>query len=99
MDDRGHEAKHPAGALEFVQGRPLTVEAVEQLRVDRVGGGESPLVVGLRTAARELGLLAAVKAPECLDDDVAIRSMVGWEVVEQATADDLEAFLGRRRPP
>ena len=37
VDHRAHQAQDAAGALEALKRRPLLVERVEQLRVDRVG--------------------------------------------------------------
>ena len=36
VNDRGHQPQHATGALEPVQRRPVVVQPVEQLRVDRV---------------------------------------------------------------
>jgi hypothetical protein len=83
----------------FVERRPLPVEPVEQLRMDRIGGGEPPLVVALGATDGELRPLAAVQVAEGLDHGVALGSPVGGQVVEEPAPDDLEAFLGRCRPP
>ena len=54
VDDRRHQPQHAARALELVERRPVAVEPVEQLGMDRVGGGEPPLVVALARLEREL---------------------------------------------
>jgi hypothetical protein len=56
----GHEAQDAAGALEPVERRPVLVEPVEQLRVDRVRQLHPPPVLGLTDLAREVSRLLAV---------------------------------------
>ena len=100
VDHRRHQAQHAAGALELHQGRPVGVEAVEDLGVDGVGGLDALLVVGVAALGRELRLLSAVELGEGAGDDIAVPEVrrVG-EGLEEAAADDLEALFGGCGPP
>ena len=99
MDDGAHQAQDAARALELLQGGPVAVEPVEQLGVDRVGGAQAPLVVGLEGLAGQLAPLEPVVIGEALDGGVALTDGVGVQVGEQAPSDDLEALPGRGRTP
>ena len=46
-DDTRHQPQDPAGALEPLERRPVLVEAVEELRMDGIGGFHPPHVVSL----------------------------------------------------
>ena len=100
VDDRRHQSQHAAGPLERHQRRPVRVQAVEDLRMDRVCGRDPLFVVGGAALRRELLVLTAVEVGERAHDDVAVLEplRVG-ERLEQSPADDLEAFLGAGRPP
>ena len=100
VDHRRHQAQHAAGALEFHQGRPVRVEPVEDLGVDRIGRLDALLVLGLAALRRELGLLGAVELGEGPRHHVPVLELGGvGEGLEQPPADDLEALLGGGRPP
>ena len=64
VDDGVHQPQHTAGALEPLQARPVLVEPVEQLGVDRVGLLDPVLVVGVARLARELVGVLAVELDE-----------------------------------
>ncbi len=72
MDHRRHQAQHAAGALELHQRGPVRVEPVEDLGVDRVGGHDPLLVVGVAALGRELGALRAVEVGEGAGGHVAL---------------------------
>ncbi len=100
MDYGGHQAQHTAGALELDQRRPVGIEAVEDLGVDGVGGAQPLLVIRLARLRRELLALGAVKVIKGAGHRVAGLELVRVnEWLEQAAADNLEAFFGAGRPP
>ena len=100
VDHRGHQAQHAAGALELHQGRPVVVEAVEDLRVDRVGRFDPLLVVRVAAIRRELGLVLAVPVGEGAGDHVAVFEEIGIpNRLEEPPPNDLEPLLRARRPP
>ena len=72
VDDRRHQPQHAAGPLERHQRRPVRVQAVEDLRMDRVCGRDPLLVVGVAAFRRELLVLTAVAVGERARDDVAV---------------------------
>ena len=100
VDHRRHQAQHAARALELHQRGPVAVEPVEDLGVDRVGGLDALLVVAVPALGRELGSLRAIEVGEGARGHVALLEGVRpGERLEQPPPHDLEAFLGRRRPP
>ena len=99
VDHGGHQAQHASGALEPHEGRPVRVEAVEDLGVDRVRGLQSLLVVGVPALRRKVRVLPAVEVGERPGDGVPVLELAGVrERLEEPAPDDLEAFLGARRP-
>ena len=99
-DDRGHEAQHPAGALEAVEAAPVVHQPIEELRVDGVGALHPAAVVGLAAALRELAAALPVHGDEGADhrvagDEVGLRR----DGLEQPPPDDLEPLLRARRQP
>ena len=75
-DHGRHQPQHAAGALELVERRPVLVEPVEQLGMDRVRQLHPPPVLGLADLAREVGRLLAVEVAERLDHAVADPGLV-----------------------
>jgi hypothetical protein len=61
VDDGVHQAQDAARALEALEARPVLVEAVEQLGVDRVGLLDAVLVVAIARLAREVVGMAVVE--------------------------------------
>jgi hypothetical protein len=61
MNDGRHQAENAASPLELVQGRPVVVQAVKELGMDRVRHFDPALVVGLPAVERKLLLLGPVK--------------------------------------
>ena len=59
VDDRGHQPQHATGPLEPVQRRPVAVQPVEQLRVQRVRRLDPLLIRRLGDPGRELGPVTA----------------------------------------
>ena len=94
-----HEPQHATGALESIDGRPVLVEPVEDLGVDRVGGLDAFDVGDLGALGREVGALAAVQLAERLGSCVTIGDSVGIERLEEPTTDDLEALVALGRLP
>ena len=68
--------------------------------MDRIGGRDALLVVGVAALGRKLLLLATVEVGEGAGDDVAVLEpgLVG-ERLEQPSAHDLEPLFGAGRPP
>ena len=100
VDNGGHQAQHATGALEFDQRRPVAVEAVEDLRVNRVGGLDALLVIAAAALGREFLLLAAIEIGEGAGYHVAVLELRRVrERLEQPAAHDLEALFGARRAP
>ena len=64
MDDVAHQSEHAPGALESVKRRPVLVEPIEQLRVQRVGRFDPSLVCRLARLARELAGVPGVELHE-----------------------------------
>lgn len=56
MDDSRHQSQHTASALELHQRRPVVVEPVEYLRVDRIGRFNALLVIRITTLWRKFSL-------------------------------------------
>ena len=100
VNDRRHQSKDPARALERHQGRPIGVQAIEDLGVYGVCGLQPLLVVGIPALRRKLLVLRAVVVGERPRDDIPIpKPLRVFERFEEASPDDFEAFLGARRPP
>ncbi|EXI71444.1 MAG: hypothetical protein AW07_03673 [Candidatus Accumulibacter sp. SK-11] len=100
VDHRRHQPQHAARALEFHQRRPVGIQPVEDFRVDRVRCPDAFLVVGFAALGRKLRLLRAVELGEGARHHVPVlelRRVGKW--LEQAPANDLEAFFGTGRPP
>ena len=72
VDHRRHQAQHAARALELHQRRPVGVEPVEDLRMDRVGRLDALLVVAVAALGRELRLLRAIEIGEGARGHVAL---------------------------
>ena len=100
VDHRRHQAQHAAGALEFHQGRPVRAEAVEDLGVDRVGGLDALLILGLAALRRELGLLRAVQLGEGSRHHVAVLDWAGsdrgWKSRRRTISKPSSALAGRQ---
>ena len=73
VDHRRHQAQHAARALELHQRRPVRIEPVEHLRMDRIGRLQALLVVGVAALGRELLMLRAIEIGEGARDVVARR--------------------------
>ena len=100
VDHRRHQPQHAARALELHQRRPVGVEPVEDLGVDRVGRLDALLVLGIAALGRELLVLRPVQVGERRADHVAVLELGRVDQrLEQPAPHDLEAFLGAGRPP
>ena len=65
VDHGAHQSQHATGALEPLQRRPLLVESVEQLRVNRVGPLDAVLVRRVAGLTREVVGVLAVHLDIC----------------------------------
>ena len=100
VNDRRHQSKHPTRALERHQCRPVGIQTIEDLGVNRVRGLQPLLVVGVPALRWKLLMVRTVEIGECARDDIAVpESGRVVERLEQAPPDNLEAFLSARRPP
>ena len=99
VDDRGHQPQHATGPLEPVQRRPVAVQPVEQLRVQRVRRLDPLLIRRLGDPRRELGPVLRVEVGEHPGDRADVRLRVGPRILEQPLPDDRERLHRRRGPP
>ena len=86
VDHRRHQAQHAAGALEFHQRGPVGVEAVEDLRVDRIGRLDAFLVVGVAALGRELLVLRPVEIGEGPRHHVAVLELLAGRPAARTAA-------------
>src|SRR6266478_2683744 len=97
MNDLRHELQHASGALEVVQRRPVLIEAIENLRVNRISmlqALEIMTVLRLRREVRSAGRVEVrVGAADLLRGEFVV------DLREQAPTDDLECLLRRHRLP
>ena len=100
VDDRRHQSQHAAGPLERHQRRPVGVEPVEDLRMDRISGDYALFVVGVAALGGELLVLATVELGERSGHHVTILELgrIG-KGLEQPPPHDLEPLFGAGRPP
>ena len=100
MDDRRHKTQHAARALEFVQSRPVVVQAVEKFRVDGVGLADAPFVVGLAAFGGELVVLRPIHAHIGAGHSVPRRKgLRGGHGFKEPAAHDFKAFVRAGRSP
>ena len=99
MDDSAHQSQHATGALEPLERRPVLVQPVEQLRVDRVGRLDPVLVGDLGALAGELAAVLGVELDELAGDRGDVPAGGGVRLDEQPATDDLERLVRRRRAP
>ena len=100
MDDRRHQPQHAAGTLKFDQGRPVAIEPVENLGMDRIGRFEPDLVIRITTLRRKLLLLGPVEVGEGPRSHIAVPELcrIGHRL-EQPPPHDLKALFGTCRSP
>ena len=55
VNDRRHQAQHAARLLEALDGRPVLIEAVEDLRVDGIAGAQALHVLHFPRLGGEIG--------------------------------------------
>ena len=100
MNNSGHEAQNAASALEFNQGRPVVIKAIEDFRVNRVGCSQSFFVIAVAAFGWKFLLLGAVEIVES-----ARHFVPGYKLffinhrLEKSPPDNLETFLCAGRPP
>ena len=100
VNDRRHEAQHPARTLEFQQGGPVVVQPVENFGMDGIGGLDAFFVVRFAAFGRKFAALASVQVRKGPRRYVAQCECIGAaQRFEQAPAHDFEAFLGACRAP
>src|SRR5688572_25317668 len=97
---RRHQPKHAARTLKLNKRRPIAVEPVEDLRMDRVGRFDSLLILRIFALGRELRLLRPVQVGECSGNHIAVLELsriCQW--LKQSPPHDLESFLCARWSP
>ena len=100
MDHGRHQAQDTARPLELHQGRPVGIQAVEDLRMDRVGRFQSPFVLPLSATRREgVAGVGPVGLGECPARQGARIDPVGCDRLEEAATHDLETLVRRGRLP
>ena len=99
VDDGVHQPQHAAGALEALEARPVLVEAVEQLGMDRVGLLDAVLVAAVARLAREVVGVAVVHLDEAAGGRADRGERVGVGRGEQPLADDVVGLVRGRGPP
>ena len=99
VDDRRHQAQHATRPLEPVQGGPVLVQPVEQLRMHRVRHLDPLLIGRLGDPGGKLGAVPRVEVGEHPRDrgDICLRRCSG--LLEQPLPDDRERLDRRSGPP
>ena len=92
VDDLGHQLQHAASALKAVDGRPVFVEPVEDLGVDRVCLHEAVVVAAFLGLGWEFRSFGNVGIGERAAHRVAGLSVAHW--LEQPPPHDFECLLG-----
>ncbi len=93
VDHRGQEAEHPPGALEALEGGPVLVEPVKELRMDGVGEAHPLLVAGLEDLAWELPPVLPVVAHVLPHHGVPHPVALRRKGLEEPAAHDLVGFV------
>ena len=93
MDDRRHQAEHTTCPLKALECRPVLVEAVEHLRMNRIAGDHA---LPIRHLAHLL-LIRMIHLAERLAD--AISAIRIFAVEEETAAHNLKALVCRHRLP
>ena len=99
VDDRGHQPEHATGALEPVKGRPVAVQPVEQLRVQRIRRLDPLLIRRIGDPRWELGPVLRIEVCEHPGNRADVRLRVRSRILEQPLPDDRERLHRRRGPP
>src|SRR5882724_4023945 len=100
MDHRCHQTQHATGALELHQRRPVRVEPVEYLRMDRIRGLQPLLVIGITTLRWELLVLRAIKIVELPCYRVPSYKLLFFDQrLEEPPPHDFETFFRAGWPP
>ena len=97
MDDLSHQFENTAGPLESFNRRPVQVEPVKKLRVDRIRLTEAVVIVSLLRFARQHGPFGHVGVSKGAADSSA--TLFVLDRFEQAAADDFKSFVGGNRLP
>ena len=99
VDHGVHQPQHPAGALEPLQARPVFVEPVEQLGMDRVGLPDPGLVARVARLPREVLGVPPVELDERPGGGSDRGERGGVGLGEQPLPDDVVRLVRRRRAP
>ena len=99
VDHGVHQTQDAARALEALEARPVLVEAIEQLGVDRVGLLDAVLVAAVARLAREVVGVAVVHLDEAAGGRADRGERVGVGRDEQPLADDVVRLVRRRGAP
>ena len=97
MNHRRHQAQHAARPLKTLQCRPILIEAVEHLGMNRIAGDHTLTVLQLACLHWKYILIRMVHLTECRTDAVSgIRILT---VEEEAAAHNLKALVRRHGLP
>src|ERR1700730_13233557 len=100
MNDGRHETQDATRSLESRECRPIGVESVEYLRMDRIGGLDPSLVIEVAALRREFLLLRAVKVVALARNGVPCDKLCFFSKrLKQTPPYDLAAFLSTRWCP
>ena len=100
LDRQRQQAQHAPGSLEAIEGAPVVVEALEQLRVDRVGADQQIAVARFAGFGRELGGVLGIEVGEAAHHRIAgSAGRLGGDRLEQPPPHNLETLVAGGRPP
>src|SRR4051812_43622742 len=99
MDHCAHETQHSTRALKALEGRPLLVEGVEQLRVDWVGPFDAVLVGTVASLAWEVVRVLPIQLDVRSSGRADGGESAGVSLLEQALPDDVVGLDRGSRPP
>ena len=100
FDRERQQAQHAPGALEAIEGAPVVVKALEQLRVDRVGADQQIAVAGFAGFGRELRGVLGIEVREAAHHRIASSTgLLGGDRLEQPPPHNLETLVAGGRPP
>ena len=91
IDDLGHQLEHAASALESVNGRPVFIEPIEHLGMDRIGLHQSVVSTAPPGFRRELGSFGHIGIGKGATD--RLTSLLVTHRLEQSPPHDLERFF------
>src|SRR6266536_46741 len=94
MHDRGHQAQYAASALEFLDTRPIGVEAVEEFGMNGIGVLETPLILCLPAGRGKFRGLAAIEIHESPHNGISrYKERRIDDVLKEPSPHDFEALF------